>query len=502
MDMPRSSSTDKRYVNITSHVKLRHLADVFWILITLTGWPAIGSANNQLPDEIANAIKQSGFNQDGIGLFIQAVDAVEPLVEFQADTALNPASVIKLVTTAAALGILGSGYRWSTDVWYTGNIEDDTLEGNLYFRGNGDPYLTPERFWRLLNRVSIFGIRHINGNIGIDNTYFKSEPVNYAAFDAQPYRTYHVGPNALLVGFQATEFHFAVVNQQKQEKLQITPFPASPKLQILNNVKLTNGRCGAWQKRLSLSTRSVDGILQVSFGGRYALNCDDRTLYRRVTETQDHFQHYFLPLWYQLGNTLKGDIKLTSVPDNAKPAIKEASISLSEAIRLINKFSNNVMTRQLLLSMGAQSLGPPGTPQKGIQVVKSWLAEQKLGDPALQLDNGAGLSRNTRISAAQLGQLLHYVFQQPYMPEFIASLPVSGYDGTMAHRFTNEPLQGHAHIKTGLLDFVQSMAGYITTATGKRYVVVLLQNHPRAHTKAGERLQDHIIRWIFALNSE
>lgn len=87
------------------------------------------------------------------------------------------------------------------------------------------------------------------------------------------------------------------------------------------------------------------------------------------------------------------------------------------------------------------------------------------------------------------------------MPEFISSLPVSGYDGTMSYRFKNEPLIGHAHIKTGLLDFVQSMAGYVTTATGKRYVVVLLHNHPRAHTRDAERLQNNVLRWVYRLNN-
>jgi D-alanyl-D-alanine carboxypeptidase/D-alanyl-D-alanine-endopeptidase (penicillin-binding protein 4) len=155
------------------------------------------------------------------------------------------------------------------------------------------------------------------------------------------------------------------------------------------------------------------------------------------------------------------------------------------------------MTRQVLLSLGAQVYGPPGTTDKGIKAVKAWLSQIKLDGPGLQLDNGAGLSRETRITANILGRLLLYAYQQPYMPEFMASMPVSGYDGTMGYRFKNEPLQGSAHIKTGLLDFVQTMAGYVTTSSGKRYVVVLLHNDPRAHTKAAEHLQNDVIRWTY-----
>ena len=217
---------------------------IFGALILSLFLPATSAAGSNLPPALAAAIKDAGFNYDGIGLYIQAVDDAEPVVSFQADKSLNPASVIKLVTTAASLGKLGPGYRWSTDVAYTGRIEGDTLKGDLYFRGNGDPYLTPERFWLLLNRVSIYGIRHISGNVLFDNSYFDPGDVNYAAFDEQPYRTYNVGPNAVLVGFQATEFHFDTNGKQ----VKITPFPDSPKLHIVNKVKLTNGGCGSWQK--------------------------------------------------------------------------------------------------------------------------------------------------------------------------------------------------------------------------------------------------------------
>ncbi|WP_455218908.1 D-alanyl-D-alanine carboxypeptidase/D-alanyl-D-alanine endopeptidase [Kaarinaea lacus] len=468
---------------------------ILWTIAFLLYLPTISSAGNSLPPELAAAVKDAGFSFDGIGMYIQAVDDSEPVVSFQADQPLNPASVIKLVTTAASLGQLGAGYRWSTDVAYTGRIDGDTLKGDLYFRGNGDPYLTPERFWLLLNRVSIYGIRNISGNVLFDDSYFDPGTINYAAFDEQPYRTYNVGPNAVLVGFQATEFHF----NANAQKVKITPFPDSPKLKIVNKVKLTNGRCGPWTKRLSLATEMVNGIQKVTFSGRYARACDKRTLYRRVTGAQDHFQHFFLPLWDQLGGTFNGKVMKGSLPENAEVAIEESSISLGEAVRLINKFSNNVMTRQVLLSMGAQAFGPPGTTEKGIAAVRAWLTEQKLNDAKLQLDNGAGLSRDTRVTAAMLGKLLHHVYRQAYMPEFIASLPVSGYDGTMAHRFNDGPLKGHAHIKTGLLDFVQTMAGYVTTAAGKRYVVVLLHNHPKAHTRAAERLQDEVIRWTFGL---
>ena len=474
-------------------MKIIHLVWVILVLFT----PVPAAAGAELPPELAAAIKDADFSSDGIGLFIQSVDNEKPLVALHADLFLNPASVIKLVTTAAALDMLGQGYRWSTEVMYTGNIEGHTLNGDLYIRGNGDPYLTPERFWRLLNRIYIVGIHRITGDVLIDNSYFEPGKVDYAAFDQQPYRTYNVGPNAVLVGFQATEFHLDIDTTGTDPAVKITPFPQSPRLRIINQVKLVNGSCNAWKKRLSLQTRNNAGLLEVVFSGNYALACKQRTLYRRVSEAQDHYQHFFLPLWNQIGGSVDGKITQGIVPADAKRLLEESSISLAEAVRLVNKFSNNVMTRQILLSMGAQEFGPPGTTDKGIAAVNAWLVEHKLDHPDLQLDNGAGLSRDARISAGLLGELLLHVYKQAYMPEFIAALPVSGYDGTMAHRFNDTPLVGHAHIKTGLLDFVQSMAGYVTTATGKRYVVVLLHNDKRAHTRSAEKLQNQLINWIY-----
>ena len=476
-------------------MKIIHLVWVILVLFT----PVPAAAGAELPPELAAAIKDADFSSDGIGLFIQGVDNEKPLVALHADLFLNPASVIKLVTTAAALDMLGQGYRWSTEVMYTGNIEGHTLNGDLYIRGNGDPYLTPERFWRLLNRIYIVGIHRITGDVLIDNSYFEPGKVDYAAFDQQPYRTYNVGPNAVLVGFQATEFHLDIDTTGTDPAVKITPFPQSPRLRIINQVKLVNGSCNAWKKRLSLETRNNAGMLEVVFSGNYALACKQRTLYRRVSEAQDHYQHFFLPLWNQIGGSVDGKITQGIVPADAKRLLEESSISLAEAVRLVNKFSNNVMTRQILLSMGAQEFGPPGTTDKGIAAVNAWLVEHKLDHPDLQLDNGAGLSRDARISAGLLGELLLHVYKQAYMPEFIAALPVSGYDGTMAHRFNDTPLVGHAHIKTGLLDFVQSMAGYVTTATGKRYVVVLLHNDKRAHTRPAEKLQNQLINWIYKL---
>ena len=155
------------------------------------------------------------------------------------------------------------------------------------------------------------------------------------------------------------------------------------------------------------------------------------------------------------------------------------------------------MARQLLLTLGAEKFAVPGTEEGGRQVVEDWLKERQFDPAELKLDNGAGLSRESRISAEILGEILRYAWQSPFMPEFLSSLPLSGLDGTLARRFRNDPLTGNAHIKTGRLDDVAAIAGYLQARSGTRYAVVALHNHTDVHRGPGEEVQEALLRWLY-----
>jgi D-alanyl-D-alanine carboxypeptidase/D-alanyl-D-alanine-endopeptidase (penicillin-binding protein 4) len=168
---------------------------------------------------------------------------------------------------------------------------------------------------------------------------------------------------------------------------------------------------------------------------------------------------------------------------------------LAELIRDINKFSNNVMARQLLLTIGNRALQIPATPERGAAVVSMWLANKGIDAPDLSIDNGSGLSRSERISARTLGRLLVRAYQSATMPEFIASLPLAGYDGTMRQRLNGHSVAGHAHIKTGTLNSVRSIAGYVLAASGRRYAVVCIVNHGNAGRS--QEAQDALLQWVY-----
>ena len=210
-----------------------------------------------------------------------------------------------------------------------------------------------------------------------------------------------------------------------------------------------------------------------------------------------HYIHgVFRQMWEESGGSLGGAWRDGVVPPGARLLYTHESPSLPEAIRDINKYSNNVMARQLFLTLSAETLKSPGSNAHSAQVIRSWLTQRAIHAPEIVIENGSGLSRVERISAASLTLVLDAAFRSPVMPELMASLPLVAYDGTMKRRLNSSAVAGQAHIKTGSLSDVRAIAGYVLDRTGHRHVVVFFINHPNA--QAGQGAQDAFLRWVYA----
>ncbi len=206
----------------------------------------------------------------------------------------------------------------------------------------------------------------------------------------------------------------------------------------------------------------------------------------------------FKTLWQQAGGSIDGGLRLGAVPADAKLLYTHDSLSLAEIIRLINKYSSNVMARTLFLTLGAEKSGRPATSAGARQAVVDFLASRGITIPDLVLDNGSGLSRDERVTAEGLADVLLDAWHSQYMPEFAASLPLSATDGTLRRRFRSGEMQGRLRMKTGTLDEVSALAGYVNAASGKAYVAVILMNDPRAGAGAGQAVQTELVDWVFA----
>ncbi len=447
-------------------------------------------AQAELPATVLDALKKADIPPQSVAVYVQAVENNSPILSHNADKSMNPASVMKLVTTSAALDMLTPSYRWKTEIYKDGNVKNGVLNGNLIIKGYGDPSFKAQEFWRMLMSLQQAGINEIKGDLIIDKSYFAKNVGNRKTFDDETWRAYNAEPSAFLVNGRNTSFKFvtseAGVNISQEFEL--------PELQIINHMKITQENCGEWRSRFGYTVKSLENMAVVTFSGTFSPDCGERYLELSVFDDEKYAFYSFRKLWRELGGKFNGKLRLQESPIGAVKVLEQVSDPLGYVIRDINKWSNNLMARQLLLTIGAEKNGAPATETNGVAAINTWLLGRGLNFNELVVENGSGLSRIERISAEHLGRLLVSTYNSPVMPELMASLPILSQDGTVKKRLIDSQSSGRAHLKTGSLDGVSAIAGYEIDANNHRHVMVMLVNH--ANAAASKDAQDALIEWV------
>ena len=474
-------------------------------LIFMLCWISF-SAHAELPSTVVDALKKAGIPQASVAIYVQPVDGIAPTLSLNADKSMNPASVMKLVTTTAALELLTPAYRWKTEVYKDGSLNNGVLAGNLIIKGYGDPSFKAQEFWRLLMSLQQAGIKEIKGDLIIDKSVFIKSVGNRHTFDEETWRAYNAEPSAFLVNGRNTSFKFVAtdvgVNVSQEFEL--------PEVQVVNNMKLAQGACGEWRSRFGYTVKQKESCgnvncnktaaAVVTFNGVFSPDCGERYLELSVLDDEQYAFATFKKLWRELGGKFNGRLKVQVTPANAAKVLEQVSDPLGYVVRDINKWSNNLMARQLLLTLALEKQAAPASENNGAAVIKSWLATKNINASELVIENGSGLSRIERISAEHLGQLLVTTYQSPVMPELMASLPILAQDGTVKKRLNDSAIysaiQGRAHLKTGSLDGVSTIAGYVLDAQNRRHVIVMLVNDKKA--EAAKKAQDALIEWTYS----
>ena len=464
------------------------------ILLIAAALAAQPLAARELPKPVADALRAASVPQSGVAVLVQEIGAAQPLLSLQAARPMNPASVMKLVTTFAALELLGPAFRWKTEVYAMGVLRDGVLEGDLALKGYGDPRLDYESFWMLLRALRGKGLREIRGDLVLDRSHFAPPNGSPADFDGDGLRPYNVLPDALLVHYKSLRFAF--VPDLERGAVRIYAEPNPPGLVLENRLSLAAGSCleGRAFRDLLQPTFEPGPPPRVLFAGRYPIACGEKDINVALLAPNDQVAGVLRELWAELGGAWTGRVREDLVPLEARLLHTHESAPLAEIVRDVNKFSNNVMARQLYLALAGAEHVPPLRANQALPVIRHWLALKGIGAPELSIENGAGLSRTDRLSAASLGALLQAAWKSAVMPEFVSSLPLAGLDGTFRKRLIGEPLAGQAHMKTGLLSDTRAMAGYVLGRNGRRYAVVMLMNHPNAPD--AETATDALLRWV------
>jgi serine-type D-Ala-D-Ala carboxypeptidase/endopeptidase (penicillin-binding protein 4) len=447
----------------------------------------------RLPLPVRSALAAAGIPPGAAALYLQDVGARAPALSYNTAQPMNPASTIKLLTTYAALELLGPSFTWKTEAYTDGPMRGDVLDGDLVLRGTGDPKLTIENFWLMLRALRARGLREIRGDLVLDRSYFAAVPYDPGGFDNAPARAYNVGPDALLLNFKAIRFHF--VPDTYGKSVRVIPEPNPAQLELHASVALSDAPCADWRSQIRAQFESNDASARASFDGSYPAACGENTWNVALLSHASYVWGVFRELWEELGGTFKGGVRNGVAGPDARMLYTAESPPLSEVVRDINKFSNNVMARQLFLTLSAEALRAPGEDARSAEIIRSWLLRKGLPADELVIENGAGLSRNDRISARTLARVLLAAWHSPVMSEFVASMPLVAGDGTMRRRLRGAPVAGQAHVKTGTLAGVRALAGYVLAHDGRRFAVVFLVNHPNA--LAADTAQDALLRWVY-----
>ena len=462
------------------------------VLITLYITPAAGDNHiaEFLPPEIERLIKKHRLKKKHIGLIVQNTNGTV-LAAHQTQRSFNPASVIKIVTAFAAIDLLGPEFKWQTKLAKTGVIDKDgTLQGDLYLIGSGDPYLTAPEFFYLLNELRSSGIKHIAGKVIIDDSIYMTPPHDPSAFDGAGTRAYNTGPGGLVVNFKSQR----VVFVPRDGGITVYTDPPNLNFQLDNRVRSGKVRCRNWRGKIRERLLGDETRITLRLSGRYSPRCRKQSFHLSVLSHPAYVAGVFGGFWQKLGGSWSGQWENAKAPDKIDTLLTHTSQPLAQILTGMNKFSNNLIARNVYLALAtAGEQPPPYTPAQAQQIMRYWLENK--GVPDIIVDNGSGLSRRSRITPADMNHLLLSIWNHPYRAEIISSLPIIGKDGTLRKRMKKTPLVGEGHLKTGSLAGITTLSGFFRAANGD-YLMLTLFSEKQVSGYV-RRLQADIMKWAY-----
>lgn len=454
-----------------------------------------------------------------------------PILAVNADKRISPASTAKLVTTLVALDRLGINFRWKTD-FYADRLPDNQGKiQTLWIRGGGDPTLVVEDFALEIHRLMGHGVRHIEGNIVVDRSHFSLPKGDPAAFDGRASRPYNLLPDPAIINYRNLSFEMTPV--PGKDYARIVTLPVMAGVTVPQTIALKKkGGCGNWKEAIGYRMETLkNGEKRVRFNGALPRACGPRNFNVIAFDENEYIERLFRTLWEKEGGTWNGKVISGTVPQTGVTLSQQRlSPSLADTVRLVNKWSNNLIARHIFLSLGnvviaeeerqerdkqSTSDSKKENSDNGVlsgslpyrrslmledarQVITEWMQDNGIDPTVTYIDNGSGLSRETKTTAKAMAQLLAAGWKSPAMSDFMASLPVSGVDGTMARR---KVAVRYGHFKTGFLSDVRSVGGYVLARNGRRYAV-FASVHGTKNMPGGTVFLDNVIQWVFNLEDE
>jgi D-alanyl-D-alanine carboxypeptidase/D-alanyl-D-alanine-endopeptidase (penicillin-binding protein 4) len=469
-----------------------------------TALAASSLAHAQLPEPVVQVLRTTGIAEDAVSVLVLRDD--QTVLSHLADRPVQPASTMKLVSTLVGLETLGPVFRGRTELRTTGELQGDTLKGDLVLRGGADVDLSSEALENMLRSLRYQGIRKIQGHLVIDRQLFNPARADLDAgpFDESPEAYYNVIPDAAMINKNMLQLDMRSTGSRLKLQMQ----PELQGVTIGHDMKLVDADCDKWEDgwKLSEAVPQKNGGIKVMLHGTFPKNCN-QSYSINVVDRQEYLGRLFRATWKRLGGTISDTAIEGATPVGSRLLAAHVSRTLPEIVRDTNKPSDNLLARLIFLSLGALEADPvlgshpqPGsldvTLSRSDAAVRNWMRAHGINDTGLVLENGSGLSRTERITPLQMGGLLQAGLRSPWAPEFQSSMPIVAVDGTMRRRLHGSPAAGRARMKTGTLSNVVALAGYVPDATGKPLVVVAFVNSKLAGNGRGRSVVDTLVDWV------
>ncbi len=468
--------------------------------------PAEGAALS-LSRDVHRAVASPGWRGDLWGVVVVSLDAGDTLVAYEPTRELEPASNLKLFTTAAALHYLGSQYRYATYLAGTGPIRGGVLEGDLVLYGTGDPtpsgkFYEPEQgaYEALADSIAAMGVRRIAGDVVGDASYFEGQPVGSGWEMRYVTHTYAAQGSALSYNDNVATLRVRPADSVGAPP-QVTVLPAGA-IQMVNEARtVASGR--SW---IEVERSGYDAPIVV----RGQIQRGNSGLWRAVpvVDPARFAASVMRDLLAERGITVVGSVR--AVHDAARspitatrvfapaleggPAIQVLAVHhsppLIDIIRVINQRSHNVYAEAVLRTVGRVTTGS-GSVDGGQRAVDAMLKQVGGGAASMvHMDDGSGLSPLNRVTPMAVADLLMFVARSPYFDDFLTTLPEAAHSRGL-RRMQHTPAAGNLRAKTGTIEHVSALSGYVRAKNGERLVFSIISNGVPSTWKA-KRIEDRI----------
>ncbi|HIP29151.1 MAG TPA: D-alanyl-D-alanine carboxypeptidase/D-alanyl-D-alanine-endopeptidase [Sulfurovum sp.] len=443
-----------------------------------------------LPQSIETFIKKSTIPKKDMSIYIKEVGKQgKTIVSLNADTTRTPASVIKVMTTYAAVLKLGFDYRFPTKFYTMGRLKNGVLHGDMYIKGFGDPTLKSKDLDSIVKHLKAKGIKKITGNLIIDRSFFRVSSKNNSGFDQHTYSPYNAMPDAMMYNERISTICVIPKRNDVRKK------EVDGSYEIINKIKAVNKPCKGRYSWPGFTINNNKVIPQVILQGKISKHCRQQNICKVITKPYLSFYYALKEKLKKQGISVKGNMRLRKVPQKAKVLYTHYSQPLEKIISTTAKKSNNLFARHLLLFLGAKVYGAPSTLSKGRRAVESILKRDRaLSAGLLSIDNGSGLSRTAKLSAKMLVNMYDNAYKR-YGQRWMDTLSVAGIDGTIKKRFRGTVVKNRAWMKTGTLKRTKNIGGYVRSVSGQLYEVVILVQSKRGNWRASQ-LQNDILTWL------